>query len=215
MAIGGPARSLLLIRGLLRRLEGSLAEARRATSHWGIEGGSWRARGTRSRPGRDKFRAPLQVQDERALVVERVEGPGHRPIPVCSAQNCEKHREAATRGRSGARRCGDRIFPGDGRCGGRGRRGSCEQRSPSLRVVRGPRGAGSGCKGEVRRHGGRRSSWGRTARRSARRFRRGRRIRSARAGDQRRARWPRGNRESLVCREIAARDLCYLLIIAD
>ena len=131
----------------------------------------------------------------KALVRERVEGPRHRPIPVCRVQNCEKPRGVATRGRSGVRGCDGRIFPGDGRCGGRGWRGCCEQRSPSLRVVRGPRGASSGCKAEVRRRGVRRSSWGRTARRSARRFRRGRRIRSVRAGDQRRARWRRGNRE--------------------
>jgi len=191
MAIGGSARNLCLMRALPRRLERSLA----ATSRRGLEHRGWRAPGTRSRPGRDKFRAPLQVQDERALVRRQAEGPGHRPIPVCRAQNCEKPREVATRGRSGARRCDGRIFPGGGRRGGRGLRGSCEQRSPSLRVVRGPRGAGLGCKAEVRRRGGRRSNWGRTVRRSARRFRRGRRIRSARAGDQRRARWRRGNRE--------------------
>jgi hypothetical protein len=104
----------------------------------------------------------------------------HRPIPVCRVQNCERSREVATRGRSGARRCDGRIFPGDGRRGGRGWRGCCEQRSPSLRVVRGPRGAGLGCKAKVRRRGGRRSNWGKTARRSAQRFRRGKRIRSAR-----------------------------------
>jgi hypothetical protein len=194
MAVAGSARNLCLMRALLRRLERSLAEARKETSRWGLEHRGWRVPGTRSRPGRDKFRAPLQVRDERALVQELAEGPGHRPIPFCRAQNCEKPREVATRGRSGARRCDGRIFPDDGRCGGRGLRGSCEQRSPSLRVVRGPRGAGLGCKAEVRRRGGRLSSSGKTARRSARRFRRGRRIRSARAGDQRHARWRRGNR---------------------
>jgi len=131
----------------------------------------------------------------KALVRELTEGPGHRPIPVCPVRNCEKLREAATMGRSGVRRCDGRIFPGDGRCDEGGWSRSCEQRSPSLRVVRGPRGAGLGCKEEVRRREGQRSSWGRTLRRSAQRFRRWRRIRSVRAGDQRRARWQRGNRE--------------------
>ena len=131
----------------------------------------------------------------KALVREAAEEPGHRPIRVCPAQNCEKPREVATSGRSGVRRCDGRIFRGDGRRDGRGWRGFCERRGPSLQVVRSRRGAGLGCKAEVRRREGRRSSWGRTGRRSAQRFRRGRRIRSARAGDQRRARWQRGNRE--------------------
>jgi hypothetical protein len=100
--------------------------------------------------------------------------PGHRPIRVCPAQNCEKLREVATRGRSGVQRCDGRIFPGDGRCDGRGWRGFCERRGPSLRGVRGRRGGDSGCRAEGRRLAGRRSRWGRTARRSAPRFSRGR-----------------------------------------
>lgn len=139
--------------------------------------------------------AGLAGVSAKALAREPAEGPGHRPIPVCPVQNCEKPREVSTRGRSGVRRCDGRIFPGDSRCDGRGLRDSCEQRSPSLQAVRSRRGAGLGCKAEVRRREGRRSRWGRTVRRSAQRFRRGRRIRSVRAGDQRRARWRRGNRE--------------------
>jgi len=157
----------------------SSAEARKAT-RWGREHRGWRVR-----VARPSF---LWVREQAGALQ-------HRPIPACPAQNCEKLREVATRGRSGARRCGDRIFPGGGRHDGRGFCGSCEQRSPNLRVVRDPRDASSGCRAEVRRRGGRRFSWGRTVRRSARRFRRGRRIRSARAGDRRRARWRRGNRE--------------------
>ena len=183
-----------MMRALPRRLERSLA----ASSRRGREDRGWQARGTR----------PSFL-----WVKEPAEGPGHRPIPVCPVQNCEKPREVATRGRSGARRCGGRIFPDDGKHDGRGLRGFCEQRSPNLRVVRGPRGVSLGCKAEGRRRGGRRSSWGRTVRRSARRFRRGRRIRSARAGDQRRARWRRGNREYAVCRAAVAKGLRYLLMI--
>ena len=129
------------------------------------------------------------------LVRELGGGRGHRPIPVCLVQNCEKLREVATRGRSGVRRCDGRIFRGDGRRDGRGWRGSCERRCPSLRGVRGRRGGGSGCKAEARRREGRRSRWGRTVRRSARRFSQGRRIRSVRADDLRHARWRRWNRE--------------------
>jgi len=143
----------------------------------------------------------------RASALELAEGPGHRPIPVCPEQNCEKPGEASTRGRSGAQRCGYRIFPDGGKHDGWGFCGFCEWRSPNLRVVRGPRGAGLGCKAEVRRRGVRRSSWGRTARRSARRFRRERGIRSVRAGDRRRGRWRRGNREYAVCRAVVAKGL--------
>jgi hypothetical protein len=142
-------------------------------------------------------------------------GPGHRPIRVCRVQNCEKPGEAATRGRSGARRCDYRISPDDGTHDGWGFCGFCEQRSPNLRVVRGPRGEGLGCKAEVRRRGGRRSRWGRRVRRSARRFRRGRRIRSVRADDRRRARWRRGNREYAVCRAAVSRVLYVLLTFGE
>ena len=72
---------------------------------------------------------------------EQAEEPGHRPIPVCPEQNCEKPRGVATKGRSGVRRYDGRIFPGDSRRDEREFCDLCEQRCPNLRAVRGPRGA--------------------------------------------------------------------------